>query len=125
MDRVAEHLAQQAADLIALDTLPDSRLTTIHTPKNAKWIEGMWWVPIFCAGCGRGGCRVPQEFMTFVCWLCRDCAPKYGHWDGFYAEPDAQFFARVRLAMLEKYGRVLTPAEFEASPLAALFREGR
>lgn len=131
MDTATEQLAQRAADLIKLETIPDSRLSLIHTPKGARFIDGIWWVPCFCAGCGRGGSRVPQDSMDFVCWLCNDCAPKYGHFDGFYGMPDEQFYARVHLEMLEHYGRILSPGELEAvvdadaSPLARLITQGR
>jgi hypothetical protein len=90
------------------DILPDSRAKTV---KNRISIKGTTYIPIFCANCGADGGGVPEENMTFVMYLCNSCCEKWGHIAGTYAEPDAVFFAKVKQAQIEKYGRVLEPEE--------------
>src|SRR5688572_6322249 len=55
------------------NVLPDSRLSTVMTPKGAFMGSMGWMVPTFCGSCGSCGVRgpdVPQENMTFMFWLC-------------------------------------------------------
>jgi hypothetical protein len=107
------------------DILPDTRGKTDH-----KWINGTWWVPVFCANCGTDGGYVPEQNMTFAFYLCDSCADKYGPIANSYMEPDAVFYQRIALAQLEEYGRLLGVDELLKAlddtnhPLAKLAREG-
>lgn len=109
------------------DILPDTRGKT----GLKQSINGTWWVPIFCANCGKPGGYVPEENMTFAFYLCDNpCAATWGPIANTYMEPDAVFFKRIELAQLEKYSRLLGPLELlqaledANSPLAKLAREG-
>jgi hypothetical protein len=88
--------------------LPDSRC---RDAKRVIRIGPMNWIPIFCANCGADGGRVPQENMSFAFYLCDNCFEKHGAIEGTYAEPDVIFWAKVKAAQIEKYGRELTPEE--------------
>lgn len=111
------------------DILPDSRLTTVVTPKGAKHSHLGYWIPIYCANCGADGGMVPEENMTFAFYLCNSCYEIYGAIAGTMVEPDAVFHAKVVEAQLEKYGRVLAPSEMANAlteshhPLAILARD--
>jgi hypothetical protein len=111
-----------------MDTLPDSRLSN---PRGLILGSGPLgnWVPIFCASCGKPGGACPAENMHFICWLCHDCAAKYGEAASMMMMPDEVFWARVKEAQLETYGRQLAAPELaavvaeDASPLATLLKE--
>lgn len=94
------------------DILPDSRLTQ---PKNVQRVVNklgsLNWVPIFCANCGKDGGLVPEENMDFCCYLCDPCAEKLAPVLGDYIVPDQVFYAKVKAAQIEKYGRELAPPE--------------
>lgn len=94
-----------------VDVLPDSRLTTITTAKGAINRGGAFWVPIYCASCGKDGGSVPEENMTFAFYLCDPCAVKYGEIAGQYMMPDHVFWELVKQEQLEKHHRLLTPDE--------------
>lgn len=117
-------MSLDALDVPAVDVLPDSRA---RVTRNAVWRGNSWWVPIFCANCGTSGGFVPEENCTFACYLCQECSDKLGHIAHTYVEPDVMFWARVRQEQLEKYQRLLTPAEFatlsDDSSLAKLLKE--
>ena len=84
-------------------------------PKNAKWLNGMMWIPIFCANCGVDGGFVPEEHCDFAFYLCTDqqngCATKWAPLTGTMLAPDEVFWMRVIEAQLERYGRQLSGAE--------------
>ncbi len=88
------------------------------------------WVPVFCANCGVDGGMVPEQNMTFVCWICAKCAETYGAIAGTMLMPDQVFWERVKQEQLEAYGRYLTEEELAtiikdgSSPLAKLITEG-
>lgn len=90
-----------------------------------------WMVPVFCANCGASGGMVPQENMTFAFYLCDPCHEKHGVIAGTLAVPDEVFFEQVKQEQLDKYGRLLSPAELQhvvdanSSPLATLISKGR
>ena len=99
-----------------MDILPDSRLKNIATAKAAqrRIVEGygaMSWVPIFCANCGADGGLVPEEGCNFAFYLCQPCADRWSPLSETYVEPDAVFWAKLKDAQLEKYGRELTAPE--------------
>jgi hypothetical protein len=89
------------------------------------------WVPIFCANCGKPNGYVPEENMSFVCWLCNDCSVKCGPELSTMMIPDEIFWQTVRHEQLERYGRLLDPKELHAvaesscTPLSTLLREKR
>lgn len=91
--------------------LPDSRTSTIHTPKGAVMGTMGWEVPIFCASCGVEGGRVPQENMNFVFWLCKECFAKHGYLTNMMVMPDEVFWEEVKQAQLAKYGHNLNADE--------------
>ena len=93
------------------DLLPSSILTTSHTHKNTKYHIGLNWVPIYCANCGADGGWVPEDTANFAFYLCQPCADKWAPIAGFYIEPDAVFWEKVKKAQIEKEGRELTGAE--------------
>ena len=117
-----------------MNLLPDSRLRD-----RAKGvIRGLFgglgfinWTPIYCANCGIPYGYVPEENCDFTCWLCNDCADKYGQQFGAALMPEEVFWEKARFEQLEKYGRLLNPHELQAvaesgsSPLAKLLRDKR
>jgi hypothetical protein len=113
------------------DILPDSRLTTIVTPKGATPGPLGFMVPIYCASCGVEGGKVPEENMTFAFWLCQPCFAKHGEVTNTMVMPDEVFWAQVQEEQIESRGRLLSSAELldvvaaDSSPLATLIKEGR
>lgn len=114
-------------DLTKTEVLPDSRL---RSSKGAISGPGGWWVPVFCAICGKPYGYVPEENCSFACWLCDDCSEIHGAVFSGMLMPDEVFWERVRLEQLDKYRRLLTPGEIQAiadegeQPLAKLLKEG-
>jgi hypothetical protein len=116
-------------DLTKVDVLPDSRA---RDPKGLILRSPMGnMVPIFCASCHKQGGYCPEENMHFICWLCNDCAGKYGEIAGTMFMPDEVFWKKVEQAQLEEHGRLLSEQELQtvvqegASPLARLIQTGR
>lgn len=111
---------------MTVDLLPSSR-----PQRSTGAIEraGTWWAPIFCANCGADGGLVPEENMTFAFYLCNLCGERWGELANTYTEPDAIFWQRVQEEQLDRYARLLTPAELlraleDAShPLAKLAKD--
>jgi hypothetical protein len=116
---------------MAEDLLPDSRLKESKGEKRLPFANVMPlnWAPIFCANCGAPGGYVPEENCTFAFYLCNPCAEKWSPLAGTMAVPDEIFWAKVREAQIEKYGRELTEEEIhlammdESSIFAKLARE--
>jgi hypothetical protein len=113
-----------------LDILPDSRTKSRSKGRTGSvMIEGVVWVPVYCANCGKTQGLVPEENITFAFFLCDDCAEKMGPIAGTYMEPDEVFYQKVAFEMQEKYGRILTARETlnqlgdVNSPLSRLARE--
>jgi len=97
---------------LSVDIFPDSRLKTpMRVQRLNNNLGSLNWVPIFCANCGADGGLVPEENMSFAFYLCNPCAEKWSPLTNTYVEADAVFWAKVRDAQLEKYGRELTPNE--------------
>ena len=96
------------------DLLPDSRL---KSPTGVIRIEfGAWgrlnMQPIFCANCGTLGAYVPEENMTFACWLCPGtCSEQWSPLPGTYTTSDEVFWETCKGEMLEHYGHYLTEEE--------------
>jgi hypothetical protein len=90
------------------EVLPDSRA---KTPRGLIFQGGVAWEPVFCANCGVEGGACPTENMTFICWICPKCNETYGQIAGTLSMPDEVFWAEVKAAQLEHYGRVPTAEE--------------
>lgn len=119
---------------LKFDLLPDSRLND----RERKVVHGFHsiqfgyidWVPVFCANCGKPYGKVPEATCTFAFWLCDLCAEKWGDLAGTMVMPDDVFAEKMRQAMLEEYGRVLSPeellrlAEAGTDSFSKLLREG-
>lgn len=72
---------------------------------------GLAWIPIFCANCGAPGGHVVEGSYDFAFWLCVPCAEKWEPLAGTYMIPDEVFWAKVKAAQLEAFGRELTVPE--------------
>ena len=74
---------------------------------------GQTWIPLFCANCGADGGLVLEQDLgdNFAFYLCDPCAEKWGPIAGMTMVPDEVFWAKVRDAQMEEYGRILTPEE--------------
>lgn len=108
--------------------LPDSRLVR---PVGSQRVAGMgYWQQVFCAVCHRGGAFVPEDNMDFICWVCNDCAPKFGEEFGALLMPDEVFWERLKQESFAHFGYYPTAEELDAvrtancSPLATLLIEG-
>lgn len=109
------------------DILPDSR-----TNRRTGAIPGPggYWIPVFCAVCGKPYGYVPEENCTFACWLCDECSEIHGAAFNGMMMPDEVFWERVKQEQIEKYRRLLTPEELQSvydegeQPLAKLLKEG-
>lgn len=88
--------------------LPDSRL---KAPKAGAPDDPLWGqsVRIFCANCGHDGGFVPRHQFTF--YLCQPCAETYGDIPGTLQLPEARWGEIVVDAMMNAYGRLLSPLE--------------
>jgi len=113
------------------DILPDSRLQDTKGTVRGQWnkLSSLNWVPVFCANCGIPYGYVPEENCTFACWLCDQCAEKWGLEYGLALMPDEVFWERVKLEQLERYARLLSPEELQVvaestwNSLSTLLRE--
>ena len=118
-------------DKLKADVLPESRQLGVYTQRNVVNICGAYWVPIYCASCSTKGGMVPEENMTFACWLCNNCYARYGHLTNLMVMPDEVFWERLIQEQLDSFNRILTNEELtaiveaDASPLATLIKQGR
>jgi hypothetical protein len=109
---------------MAIDILPDSR--TRYSRESVRGPNGITYIPLHCANCGKKGGMVPEKMITFAFYLCQSpCAEKYGDDAHFYKEPDEVFWERVAAAELEDRGRPLTPQELvvELEDTSSVFRK--
>jgi hypothetical protein len=100
---------------MSAEILPDSRVSTVFTPKGAVMGAMGWEVPIYCGSCGCEAGRVPQENMTFVFWLCNSCFATHGEITNTMVMPDEVYWEEVKQAQLAKYGHSLNAEETLAS----------
>jgi hypothetical protein len=114
---------------------PDSRLRdrSRHIVRGLFPLLGVKinWIRIFCANCGKWHGYVPEENCDFVCWLCDDCADRWGTELATMLIPDQVFWQKVRYEQLERYGRLLSASELQVAaestctPLGKLLRDRR
>ncbi len=90
------------------DVLPDSRA---KTTRGRQVIDGVVYVPVYCANCGAPYGGVPEDHTTFSFWLCSKCFEKHGAVANTMVVPDEVFWEKVNQAQIEKYGRLLEPNE--------------
>ncbi len=89
--------------------LPDSRPIR---RTGAIELRGVWYVPVYCANCGKRYGMVPEHHITHVFALCdQGCAGKYGDGAHHYVDPDAIYRERATEEVFLKHGRPLTAAE--------------
>jgi hypothetical protein len=94
---------------VAATLLQDSRA---RETRAGVYRAGRWHVPVFCGSCGKDdGQMVPEDACDFAFYLCEPCAETYGALDGVEMIPDEVWFARIRDAQLEEYGRELSLIE--------------
>lgn len=94
---------------------PDLLPTSV--PKVTRQVTfrlGVPWIPIYCANCGADGGQIPEDTRDFAFYLCQPCADRYGEIAGTMMVPDEVFWAKVKDAQLEKYGRELLAHEVVA-----------
>lgn len=91
------------------EVLPSSVAREI---KNFKIHNGIPWIPIFCANCGKDGGWIPEETKDFAFYICESpCGEKWDPIIGTYVVPDEVFWEHAKQVQLEKYGRELQPYE--------------
>lgn len=112
---------------MSLVLLPDSR--TLR-PTKGRYQLGAWWIPVYCANCGKECGLVPEKYTTSTFFLCDlRCSEEWGGEARQAASPDAAWHQRVVDEQLELCGRLLTPSEFIAAlgdvnhPLTRLIRD--
>jgi len=95
------------------NVLPNS--IAVRSQKTVVWPNGMKWIPLFCANCGKdGGLVLENEWDRVKNWafyLCDPCAERWSPLVDMALAPDEVFWKKVREAQLEAYGRELTNAE--------------
>lgn len=79
------------------------------------WANGMKWLPVFCANCGKDGGMVLEtdwdRVKNFAFYLCDRCAEKWAPMANTGLVPDEVFWKKVRDAQIENFGRELTEEE--------------
>jgi hypothetical protein len=77
--------------------------------------NGMKWLPIFCANCGKDGGLVLEtdwsRVKNFAFYLCDPCTEKWSPMADVALVPDQVFWQKIHEAQLEAFGRDLTEAE--------------
>lgn len=113
------------------DILPDSRLRTVHSTRRSVFDKnGVEWIPVFCANCGKEGGLVTTT-CTFAFWICGSCEKTHGHITTMMRVPDHEFYEKLKNEQLEMAGRPLTQSEIaqviaeDATPLAKLIKEAK
>ena len=104
-----------------------------RSSKTVVWPNGMKWIPIYCANCGKDGGQVLESdydrVKNFAFYLCEPCAEKWSPMANTLVEPDLVFWRKVQQAQLEHYGRELTQEELitalkdESSIISKLAKE--
>ena len=96
-----------------LDILPNC--IALRNEKSVIWANGMKWLPVFCANCGKDGGQVLEtdwsRVKNFAFYLCDPCAEKWSPLADMALAPDEAFWRRVHAVQMEEFGRDLTEAE--------------
>lgn len=99
--------------MVTQATLPNS--IAVRNEKSIVWANGMKWLPIFCANCGKQHGQVLQtdweRVKNFAFCLCDPCAEKWSPLADTMIAPDEVFWRRFHEVQLEEFGRELTDAE--------------
>lgn len=116
---------------LTAEILPNS--IAVRSQRRIVWANGMKWIPMFCANCGKDGGQVmEQDWDTVKNWafyLCDPCAEKWAPIANTGISPDEAFWQKVHAAQVEHFGRELTPEEIaeylkdENNPLAKLAKD--
>lgn len=93
--------------------LPDCRTSVV---RDRIYRDGLNWIPIWCAHCGKEGPRIPEDNHEFAFYECIACCEKHPPAPGTYRVPDEDFFERMRQAQLEECGHYLSPLEIAGLP---------
>lgn len=99
--------------------LPDSRLADPKGTVMGDWpLPGGGTVrlelePIYCFHCGLFAGYTPREVMSFVSYLCQQCADEHGEYAKQWTTSDDAFWKTVAAEMESRYGHVLSQAELE------------
>jgi hypothetical protein len=116
---------------VSADILPDSRA---RTNRGSVRLNGVNYIPIYCANCGKRYGMVPEQFITHVTALCdKGCSGQYGALAHHYVDADAAFRADAAeevAAVTKRLGRSVTHAELDEMAethrtLSALARDWR
>ncbi len=109
------------------EVLPDSRM---QETKGRVFTAYGEYIPFFCANCGEHKGWVPAD-STFMFYLCRKCEETNGKLTVGMRLPDEDYWELLKQEQLATYGHYLTQEELakvveeDASPLAALLKQGR
>ncbi len=95
-------------DPLTADILPSS---VARETKRVVVQNGLPWVPIFCANCGRDGGMVPEPSKDFAFYLCDPCGEKWSPMIGTMVVPQERFWETARQEQLERLGREMTDIE--------------
>lgn len=93
--------------------LPDCRAREV---RDRIYRNGLTWIPLFCAHCGKEGPRIPEENRDFAFYECLPCAESHPPAPGTYRVPDEAFFQRMAEAQIEECGHFLSPFEIASLP---------
>jgi hypothetical protein len=95
---------------MGVDILPESRT---RDRKGGVQTANGWYLPIYCANCGKRWGMVPEKHITFAFALCDSCHETHGTPAHFHMEPDQVFWKRVQEAMLDEKIDSLTEQEMK------------
>jgi len=86
-----------------------------RSERSVVWANGMKWLPLFCANCGKEGGMVLEtdwnRVKNFAFYLCDPCAEKWSPLADVAISPDEAFWKKVQAVQQEEFGRELTEAE--------------
>lgn len=98
---------------MSVDLLPNC--IAERSERSIVWSNGMEWLPIFCANCGKDGGMVLkvdwERVKNFAFYLCEPCAERWAPLTNMSIAPDEAFWRRVHDVQIEQFGRELTDAE--------------
>lgn len=84
-----------------------------RSKRSIVWANGMKWLPLFCANCGKEGGMVLEtdwnRVKNFAFYLCDPCAEKLPPMVA--VSPDEAFWVKVHQVQMDEFGRELTEPE--------------